>query len=227
MSRTRSIYSVFVVCLVFTPLGGCQKDGGGDGSKTPKSSNTSAGVANPVSQTATPPPRASATVASEGAVLKLEGLTMEIPSGWGRPTVKTGQFSNKTVIALPKAGADENDGSVEITHFPGMKGMDERNIQRWIASVTQSDGSPHTRETARVSIAEVGPVRITTVDLSGTVRKSMRAGGGEMPDHRMIAAIVDHPRGPHFVKAVGGSSTMTKWAQSMKLFLDSAIVSTD
>ena len=156
MSCTRFAPLILVMCLAVTPLAGCGRDDTSEDSGTEKSSTNGARTPKTDLPIATSPPRESLAVVSDRAVLKLVGLTMNIPPGWGRPSVKSGQFSKKTVLALPKADGDENDGSVEITHFPGMKGMDEQNIQRWIASVTRTDGSPHTRETARVTVAEVG-----------------------------------------------------------------------
>ena len=38
----------------------------------------------------------------------------------------------------------------------------------------------------------------------------------------MIAAIVDHPQGPHFVKITGGVATMKRWEESIDAFLKSA-----
>ena len=227
MSCKRFALLILVMSLAVATLGGCRRDGTNEVSSTEKSSNTGAAATQSDLEISASPPRESLALTSDDAIVKLEGLTLEIPSGWGRPVLEGGQFSQKTVLALPKADGDENDGSVEITHFPGMKGMDEQNIQRWIGFVIRSDGSRHTRETAQVTVAEIGPVRLTTIDLSGTVRTSMFGASNGMPDHRMIAAIVDHPRGPHFIKAIAGTSTMKKWAQSVEAFLHSAALSTD
>jgi len=66
----------------------------------------------------------------------------------------------------------------------------------------------------------VGPVRITMVDLSGTVKLTMRDAA--KPNQRMIAAIVDHPQGPHFVVSAGPGDSMEKWAVRIDAFLKSA-----
>ncbi len=156
--------------------------------------------------------------------LKLAGLSMTVPKGWGAPTRKTGQFSAKTILNLPKAEGDPADGTVEITHFPGMKGMDQRNLDRWIASVQREDGSAFTRDTAAITVSEFQHIRLTVVDLTGIVKASMFGSSSGLTDHRMISAIVDHPRGPHFVKIVGPANTMGKWATSIDAFLKSAKV---
>jgi hypothetical protein len=40
----------------------------------------------------------------------------------------------------------------------------------------------------------------------------------------MIAAIVDHPKGPHFVKATGGIPSMKQAEEAIFAFLKSAKV---
>ena len=214
-------------------VGGCQKEGttaaprGKDGSTgkpvsvpvTPSVSAPSSAETEPHSTEGTTGENRSA---SGDDVLKLTGVTMRRPEGWGSVTVSKGQFASKTIIRLPKVAGDAEDATVEMTHFPGMKGKDDLNINRWLATVTRSDGSPHTRETAKLKIIEQGHVRLTVLDLSGTVKTSMFGSGGGSPDHRMIAAIVDHPKGPHFVKVVGPAATMEKWADSIDAFLRSA-----
>jgi hypothetical protein len=156
--------------------------------------------------------------------LSLTGLTFAIPEGWARQPVKPGAISAKAVYQL--AGADgEPDGStVRITHFPGMKGMDEMNIQRWLSQVKQPDGSNSKREDANVTVTEIGGVRLTVIEVTGVVNPSQDGTGTGTPNHRMIAAIVDHPQGPHFVKVSGGVATMAKWEKTIDAFLKSARV---
>ena len=219
MSQKRFACLLFMVCIVVAPVSSCRQDGPdeGSGGESPKAKSSIAAVPSPTNP----------IVPSEGGIMRLEGLILNIPSGWGSPSIKSGQFSKKTILALPKEEGDDQGGTVEITHFPGMKGMDEQNIQRWLASVTRADGTPYTRETANVQVLDIGQVRLTIVDLTGTVRTSMFGPNGGLVNHRMIAAIIDHSRGPHFFKAVGASSTMAKWAQSIKTFLNSATVSVE
>lgn len=215
--RQRSV--IWLGCLCTVWIGAC-KDG--ESSAEP---NKGGSTRESVAIEDTPPVRESSatnTRADESKRLTLTGVSMVPPAGWGPATVQKGQFSTKTILRLPKADGDAQDATVEITHFPGMKGMDEQNINRWLAAVSQSDGSPHTRESAGFKVSEAGKIRLTVVDMSGSVRTSMMGSGGGAPDRRMIAAIVDHPKGPHFVKAVGGIATMNKWADSIDAFLQSA-----
>ena len=50
----------------------------------------------------------------------------------------------------------------------------------------------------------------------------MTGGTGGQAQQRMIAAIVDHPQGPHFLKATGPADVVKKWSASIHTFMDSA-----
>lgn len=157
--------------------------------------------------------------------LLLTGLTMTPPAAWVRKSVSAGPLAPKAAFSLPPVEGDPHKCTVRITHYPNMKGMpgiDDMNINRWLRQVTKADGSPHTRDQAKIEVSEFGHVRLTILDLSGTVSAGMGPAASKLPDHRMIAAILDHPRGPHFVKVVGGLPTMKKWRDAILTFLKSA-----
>lgn len=174
--------------------------------------------AKPAAEPAKAPAPAAAGAASE---LKLEGLKLTVPAGWVREEVEKSPMGPVAVFKIPK-GDGSDDGAVRITHYPNMKGkeFDDKNIERWVSQVTKPDGSPMTRADAKITTAEAGGVKITMVDLSGSVKVAMRdsAKGG----HRMIAAILDHPKGPHFVVTAGPTASMEKWATQIDAFLKSA-----
>ena len=130
----------------------------------------------------------------------------------------------KAVFKIPKTDPNGEDGTVRITHFPDMKGKDkdEMNIDRWLGQVSKPDGQPLTRSDAKITTTEVGQVRITVVDMSGSAKLTMRDTA--KPNQRMIAAIVDHPKGPHFVVSAGPAASMEKWAAQIDAFLKSAKV---
>ena len=168
--------------------------------------------------TAPQQPRAGSNI--DGNTLRLTGITMTIPDGWVVQPVKPGPMEAKAAFALPKADGAQADGSVRITYFPGMKGKDDMNIDRWLGQTARADGTPSKREDAKIEHKTIGNVHLTTVDVSGAVKATRRstpqAGG------RMIAAIVDHPKGPHFVVATGEAATIAKWETAIHDFLQSA-----
>ena len=181
----------------------------------------------PADRPSTAPPKAASSPpiippVSSVSRLSLTGLTMEVPRGWKFEPVSAGPMSPRAVFRLPKAENDEKDGMVRVTYFPGMKGKDELNINRWLNQVTKPDGSSISRDEANISVTEKNLVRLTVVDMVGTVKVTMRASA--RPNSRMIAAILDHPQGPHFVVAAGGVNTMKKWESDLHKFLQSAAV---
>jgi hypothetical protein len=159
----------------------------------------------------------------EGNQLTHGGITMTVPAGWQKadagPATPMGP---KAVFTI--AGEGGAAVTVRITHFPEMKGpeRDEANVNRWLGQVTKADGSPTKREEAKIETKEKGPVRLIIVDAAGTVKATMRDTA--QPDSRLIAAIVDHPKGPHFVVASGPAALMDKSAANIRAFIESAKV---
>ena len=234
MSRRLPIVAVVLLCTVLW-LAGCDEsveagksaDGHGaqpskadaDSSKPPPTDG-----ATPASPSKSEAPTTNQPTKGSSSKLALTGLTMSIPAGWIQETAKPGPMAPKAVFKLPGVEGDPTGGSVRITHFPGMKGMDKQNIDRWISQVRQPNGQPSTRENGKLTVTDQGAVRLTVVDITGSVNTSMGAQTEGKPNHRLIAAIVDHPKGPHFVKASGGVECMKKWEASILAFLASAQV---
>lgn len=189
---------------------------------------------NPTPPTSTPPaaaepknpgtsdPAAPANAREKGSQLRLTGLVMVVPAGWEIQPVQAGAMAPKAVYQIPPAKPGEEPGVVRVTHFPEMKGKDDQNIDRWIAQVTKPDGAAATRADAKIEKTESGNIRLTTVDVSGNVKMTMRETA--KPDQRMIAAIVDHPKGPHFVVIGGPIASMKTWEPDIMKFLKSAQV---
>lgn len=161
---------------------------------------------------------------AKGTTLKLTGLTLTVPEGWVEEKVEASPMGPKAIYRIPKLDAAGEDGMIRITHFPNMKGKDkdDMNIDRWLGQVTKPDGQPLTRADAKITTTETGPVRLTVVDMSGSAKMTMRDTA--KPTQRMIAAIVDHPQGPHFVVTAGPAASMEKWAAQIDAFLKSAKV---
>lgn len=154
--------------------------------------------------------------------LRLIGIRFVVPAGWETQQIQPGAMAPKAVYQIPPAKAGEEHGVVRITHFPEMKGKDDLNIDRWVGQVAKADGTPSTRADAKIEKTETGNIRLTTVDVSGGVKMTMRDMA--KPDHRMIAAIVDHPKGPHFIVAAGPVASMKTWEADILKFLKSAEV---
>lgn len=165
---------------------------------------------------------ASPVLLAEDTALALTGLTMTAPAGWLIDPITPGPHAAKAAYRLPSAGGDSADATIRITHYPRMKGKDDANINRWIGQVHRSDGAPSTRDDAKINVSEAKGIKRTIVELSGSVRATMRST--PTSNGRMIAVILDHAKGPHFIVVAGGAKTIDKWDAAIRAFLDSAKV---
>lgn len=158
----------------------------------------------------------------DGSTLILEGLAFTVPTDWVAEPAPVSPMGPKAVFAIPHAAGSTENASVRITHYPGMKGKDEANIDRWVGQSRKADGSPMTRDEVKIEHKNLDAVKLTTVDITGAIQATMRAA--PKPGSRMIAAIVDHPKGPHFVTIVGDETTIAEAEKTIRTFLDSAKV---
>jgi len=180
------------------------------------------GDATPASVPDTAPATAQPEAELDGKTLRLTGITMTVPDGWVERPVEPGPMAAKAVFAIPSGDGSGDEGSVRITHYPGMKGKNDLNINRWLAQATRDDGTPTSRDEAKIEREEWGKIHLTILDVRGNVKATMR--GTAQPGGRMIAAIVDHPQGPHFIVATGKAALITKSEADILAFLHSAKV---
>lgn len=131
---------------------------------------------------------------------------------------------NKTRLAqyqLPRIGDDIEDAALVVTFFQGQGGSREANLERWASQFEQPDG----RESSKViesSERTVNGMRVFEVALSGTYVAETAPGSGERyrkEGWRMLAAIVDAPLGPHYVKLTGPDATVRHWEASFRSFI--------
>lgn len=159
-------------------------------------------------------------------VVDLDGITLTLPEGWVRDESPRapGRFAaaGKVQFLLPKAEGETADVTITVHHYPLMKGMDEANVERWLSQFIQPDGRP-TVEVATQADYQLGEVSVTLVDIPGT----MRPGGGmgsepAKENYRMLAAVINHPNGPHFFKLKGPADAVQRSKPSAVAFLKSA-----
>lgn len=208
---------------------------------SPEASRTAGGSASPPAQaspeaghpttpvspsatpSATPTPDGGAAGVANG-ILNLQGIRVTVPPEW---VVEPFQFNPMagTVAAyrLARVEGDVEDAILKISHFPSMKGKDTENLARWLGQV-QVDRKPISKEAANYKVEEKGAIRLTTLDASGVISTSMMGGGPATPGQRMIAGIIDHPNGPHFVKITGSEKTVARWRDSIFAMMSSATV---
>jgi hypothetical protein len=96
---------------------------------------------------------------------------------------------------------------------PGQGGSVQDNVDRWVGQFTQPDGRASS-EVAQIAHRDVNGVPVTTVDVTGLFSAGAGPmaghGGGEPVDSRMLAAIVEGPRGMVFFKLTGPRDVVTR-----------------
>jgi hypothetical protein len=148
-------------------------------------------------------------------------LTFAAPDGW-----KPRPASSSTRVAefiLPRAAGDAEDGELVLYFFGGQGGDVEANVNRWLGQMEQPDGKTSKERATRES-RTVNGLAVTLLDVSGTYVAEVRPGSTEhfnKPGFRMRTAVVQTPRGPHFIKMVGPAKTIARWNEAFASFLAS------
>jgi hypothetical protein len=167
----------------------------------------------PVTGIPTPPPAAGQT-----------DLKWDVPEGW--TTATPSSSVRRAQYGLPRADGDTEDGELVVYYFgPGQGGTVETNLVRWRGQFTTREGQPVPESDVKNESFDANGLRVTLLDVSG------RYAPGQMPNsagveprdnQRMLAAVVETPRGAWFFKATGPKATMEKHADAVRTMLRSA-----
>lgn len=125
-------------------------------------------------------------------------------------------------FVVPRVQGDSEDGELIVYFFGGSGGSVDANIERWIGQFQPAAGKAPAKP-ARV-VTSVGPLKVTSVDVSGTYIAEMRPGAPERfnkPNFRMRAAVVETPKGPYFVKFTGPARTVAQASAAFDQFIKS------
>lgn len=111
------------------------------------------------------------------------------------------------------------DATLGVFHFgaeEGGGGSVDDNVERWVGQFEE----PHDR---RVEPREVGDLRMTIVDVSGTFVGRMGMGGPAAPreDWRLLGAIVQGPRGLVFFKLIGPDDAIAAAEDAFEALVES------
>lgn len=142
------------------------------------------------------------------------------PAAWkARPASSSMRVAE---FILPRAADADADGELIVYYFGRFGGSVDANIKRWTGQMQTPAGAalaPAARDSRTIN-----GLRVTTVDVAGTYIAEVRPGSSERhnkPGYRMHASVVETPRGPYFIKAVGPAATIAKWEPSFGEFLKS------
>jgi hypothetical protein len=151
------------------------------------------------------------------------GFSLSAPEGWQRVRPKSGIV--ETEFSIPGADAEAAAGRMTVM---GAGGTVEDNINRWYGQFSQPDGAA-TKDRATTKTLKVAGCDVTLVDVAGTY-KDMPGGpfaGGasiERPDYRMLAAIVETPRGSReFLKFYGPAATVGAHAAGFRTMVEGMV----
>jgi hypothetical protein len=151
-----------------------------------------------------------------------EKLTYTVPQGW--ITEKPASKMRKAQFRLP-AVEGEHDAECAVFVFPGTGGTVRMNLQRWYGQFKQPDGKP-SEEVAELEKSIFNDLPITVTYVTGTYLKSMspQMMSGpveEIPGSALLAAVIETPADPWFIKMVGPEKTVGHWRQSFYDLLSS------
>jgi hypothetical protein len=164
-----------------------------------------------------------ACLALTSAVSAAGALTFTAPAGWvARQPASSMRLAEWN---LPKAAPDTEDALVTVYFFgANMGGNAQANIARWIDQTAQPDGRPSRTVAKTTEELTTSGLKVSMVDVSGTYVAEVTPGSAEhfnKPGWRQIAALIDTPGGPHFVKVIGPAATVAKWASTVAAFIKS------
>jgi len=141
-------------------------------------------------------------------------LAYDVPKDW-----RAVATSSSMRLAQWSYGAKSE---IVVFYFgEGQGGSIEANLDRWYGQFQQPDGGS-TRERAKVTKSKAGELAITRVAVDGTYAAPVRPGAPERhnePGYRMIAAVVEGPSGPWFVRFLGPAKEVSAGETSFDAFL--------
>lgn len=151
--------------------------------------------------------------------------TYETPKEWKEQPAKSGGFAPTHEWKLEKAEGDEDEPTVKVYHFGGQGGTLDDNVKRWASQFKTADGEAFPVEKAKKETFESNGLKITVVEIAGTYKPPAMMGGGEAKkNQKLLAAYVDGPGGPWFVKLQGPEKSVekardayVKWLKSWKV----------
>lgn len=152
----------------------------------------------------------------------LESIHLDVPKGWSRYLVKDPTIGLRASYRLPGVLPDSDDVLVLLEHVPGIKGREQAMIAGWFGQELVLAGSVPTAEEMNLHEVRAGEITVTIAEMVGA-RRRVGASSAESPAvrHMVIVAILDHPNGPHVVRAGGPARSLRRWHKSVLTYINS------
>lgn len=163
-------------------------------------------------------PQAKKVELSKDGLLELDDIKLKPPKAWTME--QPASSMRKAQFVIPKTKDDPEDGQVALFYFGPAAGSVEANVKRWCEQFEQPDGKP-SEEVAKREQAKAGKLDVTFIDLTGNMKSPMApvSSGPVKSNYRLLAAIIEAPSGPWFVKATGPAATMEASAKDFREFV--------
>ena len=200
-------------CLLLSCLVACSSADSPPGSSTGTAASVRPGSTPATAQDPSP---------AAGVEVDAGGLRFRAPTAWKLETPSSPM--RKLQATLPRQGSDPEDASLVVYYFgAGQGGTKEQNIERWAGQFEQPDGRASI-DVLKRSSRRVGELPVEEVDVSGDFVAETQPGSGvrvHKTGWRLLAAIVDAPDGPYFVKLTGPQATVTHWEGAFRALMTS------
>src|SRR5258708_2217294 len=149
-------------------------------------------------------------------------LKYKAPDGW--VTEQTTSSMRAAQYKLPKVEGDSEDAGLVLYFFgQGQSGSVSDNVDRWINQMVQPDGKP-SKEKAKTETLTVNGLKVTMVEVAGTYTAQMSPGSEARhnnSNYRLLAAVVETPKGNYFAKLIGPDKTVSHWSQAFNDYVKS------
>lgn len=151
-------------------------------------------------------------------------LNFDAPDDWKAMPLKSAM--RKAQYGIPRAANDSEDAELVIYYFgPNEGGPVMENLKRWQGQFTAADGSALPPEAGKLEKLTANGMNVTLLDISGKYAPGAMPGMADTGPHdnfRMLAAIIETPGGPWFIKATGPAATMAAQHDAIVKFTLSA-----
>ncbi len=134
-------------------------------------------------------------------------FTLAVPKEWSEKPVTS------SMRAAQFTWSEKSGEQAELVVFyfgEGGAGGVEANLDRWLGQISQPDGKP-SKSVAKIEKTKIATQDATIVSVSGRLTTQQMPGGPapvDMADAMLLAAIVNSPTGPYYLKATGSKKTV-------------------
>ena len=121
-----------------------------------------------------------------------------VPAGWQSRAPSSSMRLAEYVVP----GRDGGAGAEVVVYFfgAGQGGSVDANLARWRGQFSNPDGGPVAEKITRETS---GAFPVTIAEWRGSYARGVGAGGAPRPDHMLVAAVVETPKGALFFQLFG------------------------